>query len=266
MAKDDDRSERFRALHREGCFVMPNAFDAGSARLLTTLGFPALATTSSGFAATLGRLDMTVGRDEVVEHVRALTAVTHLPVNVDGERCFAETPAGVAETVARFAAAGAAGCSIEDWDPAAGRIDPLGGATERVAAAAGAARAAGLVLTARCENLLRGVDDLDDTIARLVAYRDAGAEVVYAPALVDPEQIRTVVEAVGVPVNVLLLPGGPTVPELGAAGVRRVSVGGALNAVALGAVVAAARSLLADGVIDPALPRLDRALAREAFG
>ena len=259
------RTAAFRDLHREGCFVMPNPYDEGSARVLTALGFPALATTSSGFAATLGRADMSVERDLVVAHVAAVAAATDLPVNADSERCFAADPAGVAETVGLLAAAGAAGCSIEDWDPVGRRIDPIATAVERVAAAAAAARATGLVLTARCENHLRGIDDLDDTVRRLVAYRDAGAEVVYAPALVDLVGIRTVVESVGVPVNVLLLPGGPSVAELAAVGVRRISLGGTLGRIALGAVAAAATSLLETGRIDPSLPLLDRALAARAF-
>lgn len=265
MATTAEKRDAFRSLHREGCFVMPNAYDVGSARLLASMGFPAIATTSSGFAATQGRPDGGIGRDGVVEHVRALAASTDLPLSVDGERCFADTPEGVADTVARFANAGAAGCSIEDWDPAGERIDPIDGATERVAAAAGAARAAGMVLTARCENHLRGIDDLDDTIARLIAYRDAGAEVVYAPVLVDPDRIRRVVESAGAPVNVLLQPHGPSVPELADLGVRRVSVGGALAWVAYGAMVQAAQSLLETGVIDPSLARLDRRVAYAAF-
>lgn len=255
----------FRNLHREGCFVMPNPYDVGSARLLAALGFPALATTSGGFAATLGRADMTIGRDLVVAHVAAVAAATDLPVNADSERCFAEDPAGVAETVGLLAAAGAAGCSIEDWDPARRRIDPIASAVARVAAAATAADAADMVLTARCENHLRGVDDLDDTVRRLVAYRQAGAAVVYAPALADLDAIRTVVESVAAPVNVLLVPGGPSVGELAAVGVRRISIGGMLSRIALGAAAAAATSLLETGRIDPSLPLLDRALAARAF-
>jgi 2-methylisocitrate lyase-like PEP mutase family enzyme len=265
MATTAEKRDAFRSLHREGCFVMPNAYDVGSARLLASMDFPALATTSSGFAATQGRRDGGVGRDDIVEHVRALAAATDLPLSVDAERCYAETPEGVAETVALLAGAGAAGCSIEDWDPAGERIDPFDAATERVAAAAGSARASGMVLTARCENHLRGIDDLDDTIARLIAYRDAGAEVVYAPVLVDPAQIRALVGAVGAPVNVLLQPHGPSVPELADLGVRRISVGGALAWIAYGAMAQAAQSLLDAGVLDPSLTRLDRRAAYAAF-
>ena len=236
-----DRTARFRALHeREQVFVMPNPWDVGSAKLLASMGFEALATTSAGLAWSLGKLDMQVTRDELVSHVAAVAAATPLPLNVDSERCFPDEPGGVAETVRLLADAGAAGCSIEDFDPATGEIEPLDVAAERVAIAAGAAL---LVVTARSENHLHGVDDLDDTIARLVAYRDAGADVVYAPGLADIESISRVVEEVGVPVNVLALPSGPAVAELGAAGVRRVSTGGALARFAYGALLVGAAEL-----------------------
>lgn len=237
------RRDRFRALHAEGLFVMPNPWDPGSARLLASVGFPALATTSSGHAASLGRPDYGVSRDEMLRLVAAIAGSVSVPVNVDSERCFADDPTGVAETVELIARAGAAGCSIEDFDPARGALDPLEIAVDRVAAAAGAAARHGLVLTARAENHLHGVDDLDDTIARLCAYRDAGAEVVYAPGLVSPDHIRRVVEAVRVPVNVLALRDGPPIAELVTLGVRRVSTGGALARVAYGAMLAAATQL-----------------------
>jgi 2-methylisocitrate lyase-like PEP mutase family enzyme len=258
--------ERFRQLHSEGVFVMPNPYDAGSARVLAALGFPALATTSSGFAGTLGRLDMTVDRDEMLAHVAVMAAATELPLNADSERCFGEDPAGVEDTVDRIGQAGAAGCSIEDWNPDTAAIDPLDVAAQRVAAAAAGAARHGLVLTARCENHLHGYDDLDDTIRRLLAYRDAGAEVVYAPGLVDLGQIRRIVDEVGVPVNVLLRPGGPTVGQLGDVGVRRISVGGTLARIALGALADAARHLLDDGQYAPDQPLLDNRLAATAFG
>ena len=226
---------------------MPNPWDAGSARLIASLGFPALATTSSGHAASLGRPDYGVRRDEMLQLVAAVAESVVVPINVDSERCFADDPAGVAETVDLIAAAGAAGCSIEDFDPARGAIDPLEIAIDRVAAAARAAARHGLVLTARAENHLHGDDDLDDTIHRLLAYRDAGAEVVYAPGLVAPDDIRRLVEAVAVPVNVLVLPDGPSIAELAALGVRRVSTGGALARVAYGATLAAATRLRDDG-------------------
>ena len=241
---------RFRDLHaRDQLFVMPNPWDVGSARLLASLGFEALATTSAGLAWSLGKLDQAVTRDELVAHVLSLAGATELPLNVDSERCYPDEPGGVAETVALLAGAGAAGFSIEDYDPATGRIDDVEVAAERVAVAAQTAHglAEPMVLTGRAENHIRGVDDLDDTIVRLIAYRDAGADAVYAPGLHDLEQIAAVVEAVGVPVNVLALRNGPTVAELASVGVRRVSTGGSLAAAAYGALLEGARELLADG-------------------
>jgi 2-methylisocitrate lyase-like PEP mutase family enzyme len=257
--------DRFRTLHAEGTFVMPNPYDLGSARLLAALGFSALASTSSGFAATLGRLDMTVSRDELLAHVGPLAAATDLPLNVDSERCFADDLAGVHESVELLAGAGAAGCSIEDWNPLTASIDPLDVATARVGAAAAGAAATGLVLTARCENHLHGIDDLDDTIGRLQAYTAAGADVVYAPGLVDLGQIAAVIEAVSVPVNVLIRPGGPSVAQLGAAGVRRISTGGMLSRIAHGAMVAAAERLRDDGVVSSSEPFLSGSLAAQAL-
>jgi 2-methylisocitrate lyase-like PEP mutase family enzyme len=241
-----DVRARFRELHaRDQLFVMPNPWDVGSAKLLESLGFEALATTSAGFALAIGRRDQTVTRDELVEHVRQLAAATALPLNVDSERLYPDDPGGVAETVALLAEAGAAGCSVEDYDPARGRIDDVGVAAERVATAAEAAHvlADPMVLTARAENHLYDAADLDDTIARLVAYRDAGADVVYAPGLRDLGEVGLTVEAVGVPVNVLALPGGPSVSELASVGVRRVSTGSLLSRAAYGALVAAAEEL-----------------------
>jgi 2-methylisocitrate lyase-like PEP mutase family enzyme len=256
---------RFRELHdTPGTFVLPNPWDVGSARILEHLGFVALATTSSGFAASLGRLDARTARDEVVAHVAAITAAVDLPVNVDSERCYADELAGIATTVELLAGAGAAGLSIEDWDPTTDAIDPIEVATARVAAAAEACRRHGIVLTGRAENHLRGVDDLGDTIARLRAYRDAGADCVYAPGLAALDDIRRVVDEVGVPVNVLALPGGPSVPELATVGVRRVSTGGSLAWAAYGALVDAARELKAEGTstyLERALPRSVRAAA-----
>jgi 2-methylisocitrate lyase-like PEP mutase family enzyme len=242
------RRARFAELHaRPGIFVMPNAWDVGSARLLASCGFAALATTSSGFAWSIGKEDQGVTRDELLAHVAALAAATPLPLSVDSERLYGDDLAGVAETVRLLAEAGAAGCSIEDYDPATKRLEQPARAAERVAAAAEAARAAGLVLTARAENHLYGVDDLDDTIARLRAYRAAGADVVYAPGLRAPDAIAAVVAATDAPVNVLALPGGPSVAELEALGVRRVSTGGALAKAAYGTLMAAARELAGAG-------------------
>jgi 2-methylisocitrate lyase-like PEP mutase family enzyme len=258
-------TDRFRALHTEGTFVMPNPYDLGSARLLASLGFPALASTSAGFAATLGRLDMKVSRDELLAHVGPLAGATALPLNVDSERCFADDLAGVRETVELLAAAGAAGCSIEDWNPATNSIDAVDLAAERVGAAAAGSAGTGLVLTARCENHLHGISDLDDTIARLQAYTAAGAEVVYAPGLVDLDQIATLVGAVDVPVNVLIMPGGPSVGELAGAGVRRVSTGSLLSRISHGAMVAAAERLRDIGVISSSEPFLSGRLAAQAL-
>jgi 2-methylisocitrate lyase-like PEP mutase family enzyme len=241
-----DRRARFRALHeRDKLFVMPNPWDAGSARLLASCGFEALATTSEGFAWSLGKPDQTVSRDELVAHVASLADATSLPLNVDSERCYPNDPGGVAETVALLAGAGAAGFSIEDYDPATGGMEDIGIAAERVAMAAEAAHrlTEPMVLTARAENHVHGVDDLDDTIARLIAYRDAGADAVYAPGLRDLGQIAAVVEAVGIPVNALALPNGPTIPELASVGVRRVSTGSLLAGAAYGALVTGAREL-----------------------
>jgi 2-methylisocitrate lyase-like PEP mutase family enzyme len=241
-----DVRARFRELHaRDQLFVMPNPWDVGSAMLLESLGFEALATTSAGFALAIGKRDQTVTRDELVGHVGRVAGATSVPLNVDSERLYPDDPGGLAETVSLLADAGAAGCSIEDYDPATGRIDELGVAAERVATAAEAAHslAEPMVLTARAENHLYDIDDLDDTIARLVAYRDAGADVVYAPGLRALDDVSRVVGAVGVPVNVLALRDGPSVSELASVGVRRVSTGGLLARAAYGALVAAAEEL-----------------------
>ncbi len=247
---------------------MPNPWDAGSARLLASLGFEALATTSAGFAWSLGRLDQNVTREELVAHVAELTAATDLPLNVDSENCFPDEPGGVAETVTQLAAAGAAGCSIEDYDPVNERIEKLEVAVERVGIAARAAHdlSEPLVLTARAENHLRGVQDLDDTIRRLVAYRDAGADAVYAPGLTDLEQIARLVREVEIPVNVLVLPGGPTVTELASVGVRRISTGSLLAAAAYATLVEEAGRLRADGAAPAATALISRVALGDAFG
>lgn len=244
---------------------MPNPFDLGSCRLLEGLGFSALATTSSGFAASRGRLDMTGGRDELVAHVKSLCAVTDLPLNVDAERCFPDDEGGVGTTVRLLARAGAAGCSIEDWNPDRGAIEAIDRAADSVATAADAAVEHGLVLTARAENHIRGNDDLDDTIARLSAYREAGAHVLYAPGLSDLPSIRRVVDEAGAPVNVLLLPGGPSPAELAGTGVRRLSVGGALARVAYGAMYRAASELIGSGRFPSDDLYLDPEVAKRSF-
>jgi 2-methylisocitrate lyase-like PEP mutase family enzyme len=228
---------------------MPNPWDIGSARLLESCGFEALATTSAGFAWSIGKLDQLVSRNELVAHVASVVAATSLPLNVDSERCYPDDPGGVAETVSQLAEAGAAGFSIEDYDPATGAIDHIEVAAERVAIAAKANRLLDepMLLTGRAENHIRGVNDLDDTIARLIAYRDAGADVAYAPGLSQLDQIAAVVAAVDVPLNVLALPNGPTVAELALVGVRRVSIGSSLASAAYGALMAGATELLRDG-------------------
>jgi 2-methylisocitrate lyase-like PEP mutase family enzyme len=246
-----DKAERFLAGHRVGePLLLANAWDAGSAKLLASLGFEALATTSSGFAATLGRLDGSVTRDEALAHSAAIVAATDVPVSADLEDGFATAPVDVADTVALAVETGLAGCSIEDFtrDRDAPIYDQAE-AVDRVAAAVDAAHSgpARLVLTARAENYLHGRQDLADTIARLQAFQEAGADVLYAPGLVALDDIRAVVSAVDRPVNVLALPGGPPVSELAEAGVARISVGGAFAYVALGAVVDAAAELREQG-------------------
>jgi 2-methylisocitrate lyase-like PEP mutase family enzyme len=248
-----DRRARFRELHRaEELFLMPNPWDVGSARLLSSLSFHALATTSAGYAWSIGKLDQTVTREELVAHVERIAQATPLPLNVDSERCYPDDPGGVEQTVSLLAEAGAAGFSIEDYNPATGSIDDVDVAAKRVAAAADAAHSLPepMVLTGRAENHIRGVDDLDDTISRLLAYRDAGADVVYAPGLSNLDQITAVVSAVGIPVNVLTLPNGPTIRELADVGVRRVSTGSALAARAYQALTDGARELLEQGSAD----------------
>ena len=263
-----DRRARFRALHeRDQLFVMPNPWDLGSARLLASCGFEALATTSEGFAWSLGKTDQTVTREELVAHVSDLAAATSLPLNVDSERCYPNDPGGVIETVALLADAGAGGFSIEDYDPATGGMDDIETAAERVAMAAEAAHQLSepMVLTGRAENHVHGVDDLDDTIARLIAYRDAGADAVYAPGLRDLGQIAAVVEAVGVPVNALALPRGPTIAELASVGVRRVSTGSWLAAAAYGAAVTGAHELADEGTSRYAEGGVPREVLRNAL-
>lgn len=262
----DDLRTRFRELHQEGTFVMPNPWDAGSAKLLAAMGFPALATTSSGHAATLGRLDQHVTLDELVDHAASLAAAVDVPLNVDAEFGFADEPSGVASTVDRIASTGAAGMSIEDFDPTDKAIVPIDVAAERVAVAAEAAAQHGLVLTARAENPIYGVDDLDDTIARLQAYRAAGAEVVYAPGLVDLDEIKRVVDTVDAPLNVLALPKAPPVDELASIGVRRVSTGGALARAVLGELQRAATELRDQGTSTYTRGFISSADLKTAFG
>jgi 2-methylisocitrate lyase-like PEP mutase family enzyme len=242
-----EKAARFRALHESGTFIIPNPWDAGAARVLEALGFQALATTSSGFAFTLGRLDGGATLDEVAAHVRLLAETTSLPVSVDLENGYGPRPEDAAAAIARVAEAGAVGGSIEDYDAEAGLYE-RDHATERVAAAVEAARALDVpfTLTARAENHIRGNPDLDDTIARLQAFERAGADVLFAPGLRTPDEVRAVCTSVGRPVNVLAH-AGLTLAQIAEAGARRVSVGGALTWVAVNAMADAARRIRDDG-------------------
>jgi 2-methylisocitrate lyase-like PEP mutase family enzyme len=241
-------ASRFLSLHVPGHpLLMPNAWDVGSARLLTSLGFHAIATTSSGYATALGRLDGQVTRDETIDHAKTLTQSVTVPVNADLENGFADDLDGVAETARMAVAAGLAGFSIEDW--AGSAIYPIEQAAERVRAAAEVAASGdtAVVLTARAENHIRGIDDLADTVARLQAYEAAGADVLYAPGIRGREQIETVIAEVGLPVSVLVYAGVPPIPELASIGVARVSVGGSFAFAAYAAAAGAARELLGEG-------------------
>jgi 2-methylisocitrate lyase-like PEP mutase family enzyme len=266
-----DLVQLFLRLHHERRpLLLPNVWDAGSAQLARSLGFEALATTSSGHAATLGRLDGSVTREEALEHAQAIVQTTDLPVSADFENGFADDPAGVAETVELAIGVGLAGCSIEDFT--GDREDPiyeLELARARVEAAAEAAHRGPqtLVLTARAENHLHGRDDLNDTILRLRTYQEAGADVLYAPGPTSEADIARLVDAVERPVNVLARAGAPSVSRLGELSVARVSVGGAFAFAALGALVQAATELRDRGTYS----YLERSAvgigaAREAFG
>ena len=254
----NDRSvyKRFRALHEgDGIFVIPNPWDAGTARILASMGFEALATTSAGLAFSLGVDDGAVPREQTLANCRDIVGATDLPVSADLEKGFGDSPESAAETVRAAAMAGLAGCSIEDFT---NRNDrplyefPL--AVDRIEAAVEAARSLphDFILTARCENFLRGNPDLSDTIARLQAFERAGADALYAPALPDLETIRTVCMSVGRPVNALMGTPGATysIGELAEAGVRRVSIGSAASRVALGALMKAAREIREEGTFD----------------
>jgi 2-methylisocitrate lyase-like PEP mutase family enzyme len=240
MTRQETKAAAFAALHSGKAFVMPNPWDVGSARVLAALGFPALATTSSAFAFTLGRLDGGATLDEVVVHVAALDGATNLPLSVDLENGYDADPKSVALAIRRVAGAGAVGASIEDYDPA-GYIYELHHATERIAAAAEAARELGFpfMLTARAENLIRGNPDFEDTIKRIQAFEQAGADVLYPSGLHKVEEIRVACEAVSKPVNVLAVP-GLSLAEITEAGAQRVSIGGKLAWVAVTAMAEAA--------------------------
>ena len=243
MTDQERKAAAFQALHAGEPFVIPNPWDAGSARAFAALGFKALATTSSGFAFTLGRLDGQVTLDEVVEHAAALAQATDLPLSVDLENGYGPDPEDAARAITRVAEAGAVGGSIEDYDPA-GHLYDREHAVERIAAAAEAARSLQFpfTLTARAENLIRGNPDLEDTIGRLQAFEAAGADVLYAPGLRSVEEIRKVCEAFSRPVNVLAL-GGLSLAEMVGAGAQRISVGGGLTWVSVNAMAAAAAQI-----------------------
>jgi 2-methylisocitrate lyase-like PEP mutase family enzyme len=253
MPTQPEKASRFRALHdKPGPFLMPNPFDGGSARLFERLGFEALATSSGASAATLGKRDGELTREQVMAHIRLVAGATALPVSADLENGFGEDPKHVAETIGLGADAGAVGGSIEDYsgDPQKPFYD-LDLATRRIAAAAQAARALPFpfTLTARCENFLRGNADLDDTIARLQAYESAGADVLFAPALPDLDAVRKVVASLQRPFSFMVgMPGKSfSVAELAAAGVRRISFGGSMYGVAMKALKRAAKETLEQG-------------------
>ncbi len=270
MTNAEDLAARFLALHRPGQpLLLPNPWDAGSARVLAALGFQALATTSSGYAATLGRMDGAVSKSEALSHAQLVVAATDLPVSADLENCYGADAEAVAATVTEAIGVGLAGCSIEDYTghddaPIYDRAE----AVDRVAAAATAAHSGPqqFVLTARAENFLHGRTDLGDTISRLQAYQEAGADVLYAPGLVTAADIADVLSSVDRPVNVLALGNAPKVAELAELGVSRISVGGAFAFAALDALAAAGRELLEQGTYGfSAAAKAGRSLAGTAF-
>ena len=252
----EQRRSDFRALHREGCFVIPNPWDVGSARLLAGMGFKALATTSSGFAWSQGAADYGMSRDAVLTHLRMLVHATDLPVNADFESGYAQTAEGVAQSVRMAIDAGVAGLSIED-STGLDHGDPIRPLDEAVARLRAARRAidesgTGTMLVGRCENFWLGKPDLDDTIRRLKAYSEAGADCLYAPLIRTEAEITALVRAVAPkPVNLLVSGESPlTMEKIAAMGVRRVSVGGALARAAWGGFLRAARTLAAEGRFD----------------
>jgi 2-methylisocitrate lyase-like PEP mutase family enzyme len=253
MRSQAEKGKVFRELHqRDRAFIIPNPWDIGSARLLASTGFEALATTSVGYAFSMGRQDHEIERDEMIAHATALSAATDLPLSADLENGYGDDPVTVAETIWMAAGAGLSGCSIEDSTNHA--ADPIYGfefAVERIQAAVGAARALSFpfMLTARSENYLHGRKDLKDTIRRLQAFQEAGADVLYAPGMTNMDEIATLVKSVDRPVNVLAGMQGVhfDLAELSRIGVRRVSVGGALTRVALGAFLRAAREMKEHG-------------------
>ncbi len=272
MSSTGSKDSVFRGLHeRDGVFVIPNPWDVGTARILAALGFEALATTSAGHAYSIGLREGLVPDDEVLAHCRAISAATDLPVSADLEKGFGDSPASVIETINAVAETGVAGCSIEDYTGR--REDPIfefGLAVERIEAAAQAARALprDFVLTARCENLRWDAGDLADTIRRLQAFEQAGADVLYAPALPDLESIRTVCASLTRPVNVLMgLPGTLfSVGDLANVGVKRISVGSALARISFGALIDAANEIRDQGTFQFARRAIGFADLEDHFG
>jgi len=250
VAIQQEKGEAFRALHEGEPFVIPNPWDAGSAKILAGLGFKALATTSGGFAFTLGRPDGNVTLDEVATHVTSVNEATDLPVSVDLENGYGPAPEDAARAITRAAEAGAVGGSIEDWDRDDEKLYEPDRAAERIAAAVEAARALDFpfTLTARAENHLRGNTDLDDTIARLQAFEEAGADCLYAPALLTADDIKAVCDAVSKPVNVLAFSRlNLKFDQIAEAGAQRVSVGSGLTWAATDGLIEAAERIIDDG-------------------
>ena len=249
-----EKCKRFEALHAdEGAFVIANPWDVGSAKILEGLGFKALATTSGGLAMALGRKDGEVTLDEKLAHCRSLAANTSVPINVDFENGFADTAEGVAANVKLLAETGVAGCSIEDFDRVEKRLYDFGEALERIQAASEAVAALDMPfqLTARAENFLRGVKDMDDTIKRLNAYSDVGAHVNFAPGINTLDQLREITAATNKPFNVIgVFFKGVTVAEFSEAGAKRISVGGALTYAAANPLIIAGKEMLEHGTFN----------------
>ena len=257
VGKQQEKGSTFRAMHAGEPFVMPNPWDAGSARILEALGFTALATTSSGFAFTLGLVDGAVTLDQMAQHVAAIDTATELPVSADLENGYGPDPADAAEAIRRIARAGAVGGSIEDFDRESRQLYEIEHAVDRIRAAVEAAHGVAFpfTLTARAENHIRDNPDLADTIRRLRSFEEAGADALYAPGLRTIEEIRAVCEAVSKPVNVLAVP-GLSVAEIVEAGAQRISVGGSLTWVAVKAFADAAGAILDRGDVSALAARV----------
>ncbi len=265
---DDSKCRRLEELHKGDAFVIPNPWDVGSGRVLEGVGFKALATSSAGLACTLGLNDGDISLDDCLAHCRLLARATSVPVNCDFEDGFAQAPSDVAHNVPAVAHTGIAGCSVEDWSRDEARLYDFEHAVERVAAASEAARSIGAFqLTARAENLLHGVDDLDDTIKRLQAFANAGADVLYAPGIRSLDDLRTVTQELDPPFNVLgsYFPNAK-IEELADAGARRISLGGALNWISIAALHRAARAMLEDGALTWLAETADAGPVRKYLG